>query len=65
VLHTLRYSNPLIPLIIGITVILSATFIYWQPVALFFGFTPLNLTEAGTALLLGFASVIWYEGIKK
>jgi Ca2+-transporting ATPase len=65
VLHTLRYSNPLIPLIIGITVILSATFIYWQPVAIFFGFTPLNLTEAGTALLLGFASVIWYEGIKK
>lgn len=65
VLHTLRYSNPLIPLIIGLTTGLSATFIYWQPVAIFFGFTPLNMTEAGTAIIIGFVSVIWYEAVKK
>ncbi|WP_250631484.1 cation-translocating P-type ATPase [Rhodoflexus caldus] len=65
VLHTLRYANPLIPLIIGITTALSAMFIYWQPVAHFFGFRPLNLAEAGTSIAIGFVSVIWYEAVKK
>ncbi len=65
VLHTLRYANPLIPLIIGITTALSAMFIYWQPAAHFFGFRPLNLAEAGTSIAIGFISVIWYEAIKK
>jgi Ca2+-transporting ATPase len=65
VLHTLRYANPLIPLIIGITTALSAMFIYWQPVAHFFGFRPLTLAEAGTSIAIGFFSVIWYEAVKK
>ncbi|WP_448519783.1 cation-translocating P-type ATPase [Rhodoflexus sp.] len=65
VLHTLRYDNPFIPLIIGITVVLFAAFIYWQPVAYFFEFTPLSAAEAGMSILIGFLSVIWYEAVKR
>lgn len=63
--HTLRYSNPLIPLIIGITAVLSAIFIYLPPVARFFDLAPLDGKSAGISLLIGFASVIWYEAFKR
>lgn len=63
--HTLRYSNPLIPLIIGVTLALAIAFIYLPPVAMFLGFTSLSGQQAVTCLLIGVVSVIWYETVKK
>lgn len=64
VLTTLDYKNNLVPLIIGVTLILSGLLIYVEPLASFFGFIPLAAHHLLLAIVIGFVSVIWYEGIK-
>jgi P-type Ca2+ transporter type 2C len=61
---TLSYKNNLVPIIIGITVLITALLVYIQPLAKFFGFESLNLTQLLIAIGVGALSVIWYEFIK-
>jgi P-type Ca2+ transporter type 2C len=63
-LTTLRYKNPLVGLIIGITLLLLALLVYVKPFAAFFGFEALPLYPLFLSVLVGCLSVIWYEGIK-
>ncbi|MGY4537651.1 magnesium-transporting ATPase (P-type) [Mucilaginibacter sp. UYNi724] len=63
-LTTIRYKNNLVLLIIGITVLISASLICIGPLAGFFGFEPLSLLEFAVSASIGCASVIWFELFK-
>jgi Ca2+-transporting ATPase len=63
-LTTLKYKNNLVPLIIGVTIAITALLLYVPPFARFFLFTPLDGVQIATCVGIGFISVIWYELIK-
>ena len=60
-LVTIRYKNSLVLLIIGITLLISASLIYFRPLTIFFGFERLKLIELLISVSFGFLSVIWFE----
>jgi Ca2+-transporting ATPase len=62
--ETIRWKNRLVPLIIGITILLSASILYIKPAASFFGFEAPETSHLLLALFTGFLSVIWYEAVK-
>jgi Ca2+-transporting ATPase len=64
VFTTLRYNNKLVPLIITITIIISGMLIYLKPLAEFFQFKPMRVTQLLLSTGAGFASVIWFELVK-
>ena len=64
VLTTLKYKNKLVPLIIFITLTLLGMLIFIQPLALFFKFETLSLSQLCISGTAGFISVIWYEAVK-
>lgn len=64
VVTTLRYKNQLVPVIILITVLLTALLIYVKSFANFFAFEPLSPEQLGISIAVGFIFVIWYEGVK-
>jgi P-type Ca2+ transporter type 2C len=64
ILTTIRYPNALVPLMIGITVLLSALIIYVDPFTGFFAFDHLTLSQLSLSIAAGFISVIWYEVVK-
>lgn len=61
---TLKYKNNLVPLIIGLTIILSFATIYIPALATFFEFESLTLSQLGLTILIGAISVLWYEFVK-
>jgi Ca2+-transporting ATPase len=61
---TLRYKNNLVGFIIGATIIISACLLYVRPLSKFFEFERLNLSQLSMSILVGFISVIWFEGVK-
>tara|TARA_R110002074_G_scaffold167299_3_gene328345 strand:- start:17260 stop:19767 length:2508 start_codon:yes stop_codon:yes gene_type:complete len=61
---TLKYKNPLVPLIIGITLILSLILLYITPFTHFFEFEGLSINQLGISFIAGGASVLWYELVK-
>ncbi|WP_299800229.1 cation-translocating P-type ATPase [uncultured Maribacter sp.] len=61
---TLKYKNNLVPLIIGLTIILSLAIIYIPVLANFFEFESLTLSQLGLTILIGAISVLWYEFVK-
>ncbi|TLP71878.1 cation-translocating P-type ATPase [Maribacter sp. ACAM166] len=61
---TLKYKNPLVPLIIGITLLLSLVLLYVPPFTHFFEFESLSIHQLGISFLVGGASVLWYELVK-
>lgn len=61
---TLRYKNNLVPIIIGITIFITALLLYVPPLTKFFAFEQLNFTQLLTAIGVGFVSVFWYELVK-
>jgi Ca2+-transporting ATPase len=61
---TIQYKNNLVPLIIGITVAITASLLYIKPLANFFSFSALSITQLSISIALGFVSVIWYEIVK-
>jgi P-type Ca2+ transporter type 2C len=63
-LNTLRYDNVLVPLIILLTIIISASLLFIKPLTEFFEFEPLGLFQMFVSAGTGFMSVIWYELIK-
>jgi Ca2+-transporting ATPase len=58
---TLGYKNNLIPVIIGITVLLTALLMIIPPVRNFFRLDVLNLTQVLIAIVAGSLSVLWFE----
>lgn len=64
VLTTIRYRNILVPAIIVVTVLLSAGFIFIEPVAIFFKFSPIAWSQSGIAVVTGAVSVLWFEMVK-
>jgi Ca2+-transporting ATPase len=58
---TIRYKNNLVLLIIGITVLITASLIYLKPLADFFGFESLHIDQLAISLAIGFCSAIWFE----
>jgi Ca2+-transporting ATPase len=64
ILATLRYKNNLVPLIISITVGISALLLYVKPLARFFQFETLDLSQLGVCAGVAFISVAWYEIVK-
>jgi Ca2+-transporting ATPase len=61
---SLRYRNPLIPLILLITVGLMGLILYAVPVSSFFNVSPLSMQQLLLCVGVGLISVIWIEPIK-
>ncbi len=64
ILTTLMYKNNLVALMIGITLMLTASLLFIPPFTRFFAFEKLSVIQLGISTLVGFASVIWFEGLK-
>ncbi|QRM90815.1 HAD-IC family P-type ATPase [Lacinutrix sp. WUR7] len=64
VLTTLKYKNKLVPLIIGITIVITVSLLFITPFANFFTFETLNLFQLLISVGTGFLAVIWYEAVK-
>ncbi|MDO1511531.1 cation-translocating P-type ATPase [Maribacter confluentis] len=61
---TIRYKNSLVPIIIGITVLLTLFLLYLPVLTHFFEFERLTLTQIGMSIIVGTVSVLWYELVK-
>ena len=61
---TLRVPNRTLWIVIGVTLVLLGVAVYWPAAAALFVFEPLAWGALATALLLGMASVFWFEAIK-
>jgi Ca2+-transporting ATPase len=64
ILTTIKYKNPMVPLIIVITIVLLGLLLYVKPFTLFFEFELLTFNQLAIALATGFLSVAWYEIVK-
>jgi Ca2+-transporting ATPase len=64
VFTTLRYKNNLVPLIIGVTILISAALLYTEPLTRFFEMESLNARQLMVCVITGFLFVIWYELVK-
>ncbi len=61
---TIQYKNNLIPIIISITVFITALLLYVPTLTVFFNFEPLNRSQLIFSVFVGFMAVIWYEIVK-
>jgi P-type Ca2+ transporter type 2C len=61
---TLSYKNNLVPIIIGITIVMSGLLLYVKPLTKFFQFEHLEMNQLLMAIGIGFAAVIWFELVK-
>lgn len=61
---TIRYRNGMVPAIILITALLTASFILIKPVSVFFKFTALSLEQTWISVFVGAVSVLWFELLK-
>lgn len=61
---TLKYRNVLVPVIIVITISISAALIYVQPLTRFFKFQSLDSSQLMISIAAGLLAVIWYEAVK-
>ncbi len=64
IFSVMKYKNNLVLIIISITVFFTGLLIYVAPLAKFFQFEKLNLSQLIYSVATGFLSVIWYESIK-
>ncbi|WP_081212232.1 cation-translocating P-type ATPase [Salegentibacter sediminis] len=62
--ETLKYRNILVPLIIGVSVIITGIIIYFPFFSRFFDFDKLSFHQLGFSIIVGFLSVIWFEAFK-
>jgi Ca2+-transporting ATPase len=61
---TFQYKNRLVPVIVGITVAITALLLFVPPFTRFFGFERLDVNQILISIALGAGSVLWYEGVK-
>jgi Ca2+-transporting ATPase len=64
ILSTLSYKNNLVPIIIGITILLTGLLLWVKPFVDFFQFETLNFIQIWISIGSGFLFVIWYEIVK-
>ncbi len=63
-ISTMRYRNNLVVMIICITIAISGLLIFIKPLAAFFLFESLSLSQLLISIGIGFLSVIWFEIVK-
>ncbi len=61
---TLKYKNNMVLFIIALTISITGLLLFVPPLTKFFEFETLKISELGIAIVIGFASVIWYEVVK-
>jgi Ca2+-transporting ATPase len=61
---TLKYKNNLVPLIIGITVLITSLLLITPVFRRFFLFESITLLQIGLSILIGFVCVLWIEFFK-
>ena len=61
---TIRYKNNLVPMIIGITVILSVLIFLIPGVTRFFSLERVNFSQLLISIGAGFLFTVWYEIVK-
>ena len=61
---TMRYKNNLVPIIIGVTLFITALLLFVDPLTRFFEFETLNISQLSISIATGFLFVVWYEFIK-
>jgi Ca2+-transporting ATPase len=64
VIKTSTYKNNLVPIIIGLTIGITGLLLFVPSFTAFFKFNSLDIFQIGLSVLIGFLSVIWYEGVK-
>ncbi len=64
ILTTLKYKNRMVAFIILLTATLVGLILFVPPLTAFFEFEKLTLFQLGTAVGIGFVSVIWFEMVK-
>ena len=64
ILTTLKYKNNLVLFIVFITAAIVGLILFIKPLAIFFEFETLKLTQLFICLAIGFSSVIWFEIVK-
>ena len=63
-ISTMRYRNNLVLMIICVTIAISGLLIFIKPLAAFFLFESLSVTQLLISIGIGFLSVIWFEIVK-
>lgn len=61
---TLKYKNNLVPIVIGITILITALLLFVRPLTQFFIFEALTSLQIFISIGIGFLSVLWYELVK-
>ena len=64
IITTFGYKNSLVPIIVGITVGITAMLLFVPPLTSFFQFEKIDINQIGISVGLGIASVLWYEVVK-
>ncbi|MCI2229075.1 cation-translocating P-type ATPase [Polaribacter sp. MSW13] len=64
ILTTLKYKNKLVPLIISITIFITALILFVPALSNFFEFETLTFSQLSISIGVGFVSIIWYEFVK-
>ncbi len=64
VLTTLKYKNNMVLFIVFMTVALVGLILYVHPLTVFFEFETLSGYQLMICIVIGFVSVIWFEGVK-
>ncbi len=64
IITTIKYKNNLVLLIISITLVITGLLLYVKPLARFFKFESLNLSQLFICIGTGFLAVTWYEVVK-
>lgn len=64
IITTIKYKNNLVPLIIGITFLISSLLLFVKPLTRFFELEQLSVFQIFISIITGFLFVIWYELVK-
>ncbi len=61
IITTIRYKNNLVPLIIGITVLITSLLLFVPVFSKFFAFDAISGAQLGVSILVGSVAVLWIE----
>jgi Ca2+-transporting ATPase len=64
ILTTIRYKNNLVPMIIGITILITSLLLFVPIFSKFFAFDAITGTQLGMSILVGSVAVLWIEVYK-
>ena len=64
IVTTFGYKNKLVPIILGITILITILLLFFPPLTHFFEFERIGLDRIGISVGIGMAIVLWYEIVK-